>query len=129
MKTNLFIITIGVRPTPEHSDFGKFQDALFNLYLFADSGADAAQKARTIISQLPYERIGGGVLVTSGNVADIYPLDDAAKEAHKDSVRLACSAGLGFYLARNTSAKNDGWIEDNLADEKARFPSQTDLLP
>ena len=48
-------VTFKVRPSTRHPLFHEWDHGFLNVWLFADSDADAADRAFTIVEQLPYE--------------------------------------------------------------------------
>ena len=98
-KPSLFGATFKVRPLPWHPQFSEWQFGFLHVLLFGESGADAAEKARNIVGNLPYElNDDDGIEIIRVDAGLMLPVSEDRRGVALAAIETARALGLGFYL-------------------------------
>jgi hypothetical protein len=94
----LYRVSARVRPLPWHPKYYDWQFGVLCLWLFADSVDDAVERAKSILSVLPYEHVGTEVAVEkhfaqSAKHAVLQAIQEEAKQTGLALQLIACATG------------------------------------
>lgn len=102
----LFRVALKVRPLPQHPLYWDVQFGHLLIWLHAKSPVDAADRARVIVNQLPYERVGTALAVHRDRLSLKPQFQICEQEAE--------TVGLALYLiACSTGVDEDGFEESD----------------
>ena len=109
MKTRLYRLIFGVRPTPGHPNFKTFTHGLVHIYLFAETLDEANKNATSIIEALPFELVLEKAAVTHSNIQPIDPSPERI-ESHTTATTSAWEVGLGLTFDFFTWQEPENWF-------------------
>ncbi len=111
-----------VKPTKNHPRFFDWDFGLLSIWLFADSGDEAIERAETIIAALPYEIFGAGKYWTCKTTPDkkqiLIGTDEpmnSRESQHLERVALEASLVFEFGIAFLLEAAETGAEEPGIA--------------
>ena len=106
---DLWKIQFGVRPAPSHPLYYDWQFGRLFIYILAESGRDAANRAYSVVKQLPYElpeerfpressdedtSTRCGVMIMDDN----FQPSPEVKSGHDNAADMVSKLGIGFFL-------------------------------